>query len=185
MVYNLNNRHGESSFSKQSEHLLFLSQNMAQKWVEMTTFKPNGCLQEWQLVEVFTIKQLRWVIAACQHALYVSWAFGAELKQQFLFFVPPIFFPADNFYLSMESVSLPQKFVLLQTIPMPGNYSGVKIVALVTAISKHNTEYTTNKQSLSRSTFCKIRSTYSSLFFKKTGNLKLLLYKKDRTFCCT
>ena len=34
------------SLSKLSEHPLFLSQNMAQKWVGVTAFKPNACQQD-------------------------------------------------------------------------------------------------------------------------------------------
>ena len=87
----------------------------------MTVFKPNACLWQYQPAAVFTIKQLRWAIAGCEHALYVSQVFGAELKPVLpsFFLYPWFLFPAHNFFLSAESVSLPQKFAFSQTIPMP------------------------------------------------------------------
>ena len=61
------------------------------------------------------------ILAMCEHALYVSRVFGAELKPCFPFFFlyPQFLFPTDNFILSAESVSLPWKYVFSQTIPMP------------------------------------------------------------------
>ena len=87
------------------------------------------------------------------------------------FRTPNLFPPPDNFFLSVESVSLLQKFVVLCTIPMPGNYSGVKTVALVIAMSKHNTEYTTNKNN--KQTKLKLK-----YFLQDTFNLSVIVFQE-------
>jgi len=87
------------------------------------------------------------------------------------FSYPQFISPPDNFFLSVESVSLLQKFVVLCTIPMPGNYSGVKTVALVIAMSKHNTEYTTNKNN--KQTKLKLK-----YFLQDTFNLSVIVFQE-------
>ena len=54
----------------------------------MTAFKPNACPQELTAAAVFTIKQLKWVIAECDCTSYVSW----ELKSMLNVFYYYVFF---------------------------------------------------------------------------------------------
>ena len=103
-----------------SKHSLFVSQNMAQKWVGMTVFKLNVCPREWQPAAVFTIKRLRQATAACGYALHISWVFSVELKlvasiKKIKLY--PDFFSLQTFSFSTE-YSQPGKCAFLQIIPM-------------------------------------------------------------------
>ena len=68
---------------------------------------------------MFIIKQLRWVMAVCECAPYVSQVFSVELKPVLPYFLFWFLFPMDNFFSSSTVSFIAMEIAFVQTIPMP------------------------------------------------------------------